>query len=517
MSSSFFLNPNDTNSEKQFSELMPVASEGFNLLVKAKRYGRWFLLKGLKPQYRDQQLYNQLLDKEFDILIELQHQNIAEAYSWEEVPGLGRCIVMEWVDGQTLREWLSQEHSTGERLRIAYQLVEALKYVHGAQTVHRDLNPENIMVTRSGQNVKLIDFGLSDTDSHAILKQPAGTEGYLSPEQMEQWQTDVRNDIYSLGCVLRDLQLPRLYRPVVNRCMAEEGRRYETAEAVGRALRRRQRLPYWWTALGVAAVVALAFVLLTHGQNLKMSRLSATADSLSRQLKETRRMVQIGKGGISMKDEGDLAVNEAVAHGLKYTCYKDWAELASQGAAELPDEIIIADSVVHQGRLLPVKTIKWHAFWHCTSEAVSIYIPRTVATIEDGAFDGMASNVERFDVDGANDNYCSVGGVLFNKGITDLIHYAEGSGNTTYEVPPSVRVIHGSAFAGAKYLETVVLGDSVQVIGAWAFVGCPELSRINIPKSVVAIGRNAFEGCRLLPAALIADPLSYRGKSSLDK
>jgi len=227
-------------------------------------------------------------------------------------------------------------------------------------------------------------------------------------------------------------------------------------------------------------------------------------------------MVQIGQGGISLRDEAELASNEALAHGLKYICYKDWAELASQGGAELPDEIVIADSVVHQGRLLPVRTIKWHTFWHCSSEAVSIYIPRTVTTIEDGAFDGMVSNVERFEVDPANANYCSVGGVLYNKAITDLIHYAEGSGSTTYEVPATVRVIHGSAFAGAKYLETVTLGDSVQVIGAWAFVGCPELSRVNIPLSVVAIGRNAFEGCPQLPAAFIADPMGFRGKSSLD-
>ena len=61
--------------------------------------------------------------------------------------------------------------------------MDALEYIHGKQTAHRDLKPSNIMITRNGQHVKLIDFGLSDTDDYAVYKQPAGTEGYISPEQ----------------------------------------------------------------------------------------------------------------------------------------------------------------------------------------------------------------------------------------------------------------------------------------------------------------------------------------------
>lgn len=59
------------------------------------------------------------------------------------------------------------------------------------------------MITHNGNHVKLIDFGLSDTDDFTILKQPAGTPGYISPEQIVSQQADIRNDIFSIGCILK--------------------------------------------------------------------------------------------------------------------------------------------------------------------------------------------------------------------------------------------------------------------------------------------------------------------------
>lgn len=72
--------------------------------------------------------------------------------------------------------------------------------------IHRDLKPSNIMITHNGQNVKLIDFGLSDSDSFCVLKSPAGTSGYIAPEQMLPGaKAEPRADIYSLGMVLGDM------------------------------------------------------------------------------------------------------------------------------------------------------------------------------------------------------------------------------------------------------------------------------------------------------------------------
>ena len=232
-----------------FTDITDIPCNGHNILCKAKRYGRWWMLKGLKEVYRQDENYRNLLQKEFDILISLQHPNIVSASSFEEVPGLGMCIVMEWIDGLTLNEWITINRTTSDgrggmkkepytkaAMQILTQLLDALQYVHSKQVVHRDLKPSNIMLTYNGCRVKLIDFGLADADSYAIFKQPAGTPHYMSPEQKVSRHADIRNDIYSLGCIMETMNLGKRYDAVVRRCMASADQRYANVEALRQAL-----------------------------------------------------------------------------------------------------------------------------------------------------------------------------------------------------------------------------------------------------------------------------------------
>ena len=190
MSESFFTDT-DAIQSSEFTDITVLPSSGYSQLVKARRYGRWWLLKGLKEDYRSQSIYQVFLQKEYDILSQLQHPMVVSAFSFEEVDGLGNCIVMEWIEGITLKQWLLTKHKLSERRQMADMLTEALTYIHHQQTEHRDLKPSNVMVTDDGHFLKLIDFGLSDTKSYAILKEDAGTDGYMAP--------DGPSDIYSLG------------------------------------------------------------------------------------------------------------------------------------------------------------------------------------------------------------------------------------------------------------------------------------------------------------------------------
>lgn len=217
----------ESRRSEQFSDFTPIPCKGFNLLCKAKRYGRWWVLKGLKEPYRQDENYKNLLHKEFDILISLQHPNIVSAYSMEEIPEMGTCIVMEWIDGITLEHW-SGKKTEGEGIFL--QLLDAVHYIHAKQIVHRDLKPSNIMITHNGNHVKLIDFGLSDTDDFAILKQPAGTPGYISPEQIISRQADIRNDIFSIGCILEMILPGKPYTAIIKRCKAPIAQRYANVD-----------------------------------------------------------------------------------------------------------------------------------------------------------------------------------------------------------------------------------------------------------------------------------------------
>lgn len=234
--SGFFTSPMGEASVS-FTEITEISSGGFNILLRAKRNGQWWILKSLAPVVRHSNVYQHLLSKEYNILSRLSHPGVVEAQGLEEVAGYGECLVMEWIDGVTLEEWLTQTHKRSERQEVARQLLVALEYVHSQQVVHRDLKPSNIMVTRSGATVKLIDFGLSDADNYAVLKEPAGTDGYVSPEQKLYGLTDVRNDIYSLGVILREMNLGVAYDIAAKRCLRPLERRYANIAQLRRCVR----------------------------------------------------------------------------------------------------------------------------------------------------------------------------------------------------------------------------------------------------------------------------------------
>ncbi|MBR4197544.1 MAG: serine/threonine protein kinase [Bacteroidales bacterium] len=263
-STSGYANPLDFNAMNVFSNHTEMASKGYCRLFKAQRYGRWYVLKVLQPQHADNPQYAAMLEKEFQTAVNLKHPNIVNTYGIETDAVAGRCIVMEYVEGRTLAEFLKENPSSARRHKVAMQLLDAMQYYHALQIVHRDLKPSNILVTRNGDNVKLIDFGLADTDDYAILKGPAYTRGYAAPEQtVPDGLIDCRTDIYAFGLVLR-LLFPRRYAGIVRRCTQNApARRYPDSLSVQRAIVRTDRLCVILpVVLGFAAIAVAAVLLL---------------------------------------------------------------------------------------------------------------------------------------------------------------------------------------------------------------------------------------------------------------
>lgn len=250
-----------------FTDITVVRQTAHNVLARAKRNGKWWMLKGLLPEEADQPVFQEMLRKEYELMSKLKHPSIIEASAMEPVEGLGMCIVMEWFDGVTLDEYLQQRNpSKRECRKVMRLLLEAVAYMHQQGIVHRDLKPQNIMVTRSGTNVKLIDFGLADNDSFAVLKQPSGTREYMSPEQAQGGTPDVRNDIYSLGIIMKQMALGDSYNRVIRRCTQPIDRRYHDIEELQSAMKsaEKRRWAMWivagLTAVAVAVVAMLGFM-----------------------------------------------------------------------------------------------------------------------------------------------------------------------------------------------------------------------------------------------------------------
>lgn len=239
-----------------FTSHSEIPSNGFNRLYKAQRYGKWFILKGLKSEHRHQEVYLGLLTKEFELGVRMNHPNIVHTFSKENDPVAGPCIVMEYVDGLTLKEYLTQNPSRLARRKIMQELLEAMAYYHSLQIIHRDLKPDNILITRNGHNVKIIDFGLADSDWHGVLKQPAGSENYAAPEQKKgDTPIDCRADIYSFGKIVR-LLFPHSYRRIAHKCTQENReRRYNNADEILR--RMQQKRLYVFILLPITCILVL--------------------------------------------------------------------------------------------------------------------------------------------------------------------------------------------------------------------------------------------------------------------
>ena len=279
-----FVRPDDILKTDRFTDFSTVPSRGYSLLVRAKRHGRWWMLKGLKEPYRNDAVYQVLLQKEYEITSQLQHPMVVSVFSFEEVEGIGPCIVMEWIEGLTLKEWLAQgKYSRKQRRHVADMLMEALAYVQSRQTQHRDLKPSNIMLTHDGLHLKLIDFGLSDTDSHTILKAPAGTEGYMAPEGS--------SDIYSFGCILRELHLGWWSNRVIKKCCAPLRQRNSDIASIQKDLHRCWRWPQrMFLIIGIVALMAVLYLLSLsyHAEdNTKIYSEQAAPDSLQLPVKQT--------------------------------------------------------------------------------------------------------------------------------------------------------------------------------------------------------------------------------------
>ena len=232
--------------------------------------GRITVLKAIRRQDRDNPLYHEMLRKEYEIGRSLNHPNIREYYSMREYPGLGMCVEMEWINALTLEELLGRCHHDRRFCdAVASQLLDAVRILHLKQVVHRDLKPSNILITRKGHNVKVIDFSLSDTDSHLILKGNAGTAMYASPEQISCKESDYLSDIYSLGVILSEMSSRRRYRKVARKCMRTDPKERfasvaELKEELFRPVRGR-----WLAAAVLVLVIVLSAFILVHSSDFQ--------------------------------------------------------------------------------------------------------------------------------------------------------------------------------------------------------------------------------------------------------
>ncbi|MGW1157506.1 Stk1 family PASTA domain-containing Ser/Thr kinase [Streptomyces sp. NPDC002513] len=183
-------------------------------LARDTRLGRTVAVKTLRADLARDPSFQARFRREAQSAASLNHPAIVAVYDTGEdyIDGVSiPYIVMEYVDGSTLRELLhSGRKLLPERaMEMTIGILQGLEYAHRNGIVHRDIKPANVMLTRNGQ-VKVMDFGIARAmgDAGMTMTQTAaviGTAQYLSPEQAKGEQVDSRSDLYSTGCLLYEL------------------------------------------------------------------------------------------------------------------------------------------------------------------------------------------------------------------------------------------------------------------------------------------------------------------------
>lgn len=174
---------------------------------------RTVAIKILRDEFLDNEEFLHRFRNEFRAISLLNHQNIVQVYDVSFTNKI-QCIVMEYIDGITLKEYIEQEKVIRwkEAVHFTIQILRGLQHAHDRGIVHRDIKPQNIMLLQDG-SIKITDFGIarfSRSSTNTITTKAIGSVHYISPEQASGGDTDARTDLYSIGVLLFEMLTGKL-------------------------------------------------------------------------------------------------------------------------------------------------------------------------------------------------------------------------------------------------------------------------------------------------------------------
>jgi len=513
-------------------ELLPARNrQQSNVLYRARRYGRYYVLKGLAPEHRDDPAYREFLSKEYQIGVQLDHPHIVRVNSLEEDPRVGLCIVMEYVDGQNLDNWLATKPSAAARKRIFQQILDAIAYCHNLQIWHLDLKPSNILITKDGQNAKIIDFGLSDNSSFAF-RQNGGTRKYAAPEQLAGQAADHRSDIYALGGILKRM-FPYRYARAIRRAQhTDPEKRPQTVTDLTKLMH-----PRWWLWLLPLILAGLFYWWMLPNGKIFPVTLESGQTVYAKVLSHWQRTVSFVSPNESkswynspVAPSGDMVIPSHIrCRGILYrvteldSCaFRDCINLKhvtfANGLQRIGERAFAGDNRIEDTLIIPrsLKVLESEAFADCHSLTTLIW---------------KATNCNIGDYKNQHERYFFRCSSLKKAIVDDSVHILpprvledmswlevielpnhlrelprDFATNSTSlrecRLPDSLRIIsHGSFYS--SNIEQIVIPNRTELLGTYCFSYCEKLRKVEIGSGVKCIESYAFNDNTALQTIII--------------
>ena len=310
----------------RYELLERVGMGGMAVVYKAKdkMLNRFVAVKILREEFKENEDFIRRFKIESQAAASLSHQNIAQIYDVGEENGMN-YIVMEFLEGITLKKHILDNNgalSRKEAMNYSMQICRALEHAHSKYVIHRDIKPQNIVITESGK-LKLADFGIAraannTTTVNSKNNMAVGSAHYLSPEQARGGYTDHRSDIYSLGVVMYEMfcgKLPfdaeesvsvlmqHLHEEPVPPCEVNPNLPEGIEAIILKAMKKEQRLRY-----ESAAQILEDLVLVYQNPSIDVSELHASShEEVRTEKREHARRTHRSSGKPAKKKKGTFA------------------------------------------------------------------------------------------------------------------------------------------------------------------------------------------------------------------
>lgn len=193
-----------SNEQQTSDERVELYRSQYFIVSKIRLFGKWRIEKRLTPEYEFQPLQRTSLEREFEIGYQLEHPNIVRYLELRKTEQGVPYIIMEYVDGMNLQEYMQSDENCTKKdfSAIFISLVSALSYLQQRQIYHLDIKPENIVVTYKEHIPKLIDFGVSNSDTYQTSL--GATKQYSTDEHIDYSKVSSKTDMYSFAKTMNE-------------------------------------------------------------------------------------------------------------------------------------------------------------------------------------------------------------------------------------------------------------------------------------------------------------------------